>query len=205
MVGLTTTLQIDYEGRYSNALSKASSVDALYCDPDLLIREYFLSPLEQRAVSRKTIISHIKTWQSVLVIVSWGASGKAQDSYDGAINLLAETKNFRLLEFATSGAATYIGMLNKGLHVNFAENCLEIIIKSIACAYQVDAKQRFALLSNFIHLTDRRVIKATIIDALMIISDEIDVTTIRDVINVFTTDQDEYIRDYAEEALQGIE
>lgn len=87
MVATLTSTSIEYV-RNTSLTPKASSVVAFYSDPDLLIREYFLSSLEQRAKSRETIIKHIETLPSIFAILSWGASGKAREGYDGAVNLL---------------------------------------------------------------------------------------------------------------------
>lgn len=206
MVGVATNLTIEYGRNTAVTSAKSSSVDAAYSDPDLLIREYFLSSSTQRAISRKNIIKHIKTVASVFAILGWGASGKARDGYDGSVNLLAETGNFHLLKAVSLSAKEAYEQIirNTGKEV-FAENFLEILIKAIACAYQINANQRFRLLIDVVPQTDRRVVKASIIDALLMIADEMDVHSVREAIKNFVVDQDLYIRDYATEALQSID
>ena len=71
MVAVTTSSNVEST---SLVLAKTSSVDASYSDPDLLIREYFLSSSEQRARSRSVVSQHIKGITSVFAILSWGAS-----------------------------------------------------------------------------------------------------------------------------------
>lgn len=205
MAGLITSSK-DYKLESAETHPKTSSVDAYFSDPDLLIREYFLSSSSKRAKSRQTIIERINLLpKSILAVLSWGASGKTHDSYDGAINLLAETNSISLLELLSITARElYIPMLENPSYRVFAENCLEILIKAIACAYKVDPIQRYRLIFDVIPPTNRRTIKASVIDALLIIADEIDVNTIKNAIERYTFDKDQYICDYAKEALQEL-
>lgn len=205
MVTLVQSSSIEYREKTSFASVRTSSIDASYSDPDLLIGEYFLSSLTQRAISRKIIIQHIKTLQSIFAILSWGASGKTRDSYDGAVNLLSEISNLELLRLTCQAVEKpYAQMIGNPSTRVFAENFLEILIKAIACAYKVDAGQRLRLLTTALPETDERMIKASIIDALIILSDEADQDAVKAAIAGFSSDQDEYIRDYAAEALQDI-
>ncbi|GBO55184.1 hypothetical protein APA_3234 [Pseudanabaena sp. lw0831] len=204
MAGLITSSK-DYKLDNAQSFSKASSVDAYRSDPDLLIREYFLSSSLQRSKSRKVIFQYINSWQSVLDVLRWGANSKANESYDGAVNLLAEIDSFAVLEILGLVAKKlYIPMLDNEAHRCLADSCLEILIKSIACAYKVDPTQRYRLIFDVIPPTNRRTIKASVIDALLIIADEIDVNTIKNAIERYTFDKDQYICDYAKEALQEL-
>lgn len=206
MAGLITS-STDYIIENTTGRTKTSSVDAYYSDPDLLIREYFLSSSSKRAKSRQTIIEHINSLpNSVLAVLSWGASTKARDSHDGAVNLLAETNNLALLEvLGLAAKKVYIPMLENPSYRGFAETCLEILIKAIACAYRIDPRQRYRLIFDVIPPTNRRAIKASVIDALIIIANEIDVTTIKNAIERYTFDKDQYICEYAKEALQELD
>ncbi|PSB25354.1 hypothetical protein C7B82_23790 [Stenomitos frigidus ULC18] len=151
------------------------------------------------------IIQHIKSLKSIFEILSRGASGKARDSYDGAVNLLAEIDSFELLKNASQAAQkAYLLMLEKPSNLKFAESFLEILIKAIACAYKIDANQRLRLLRDILPQADRRMIKASMIDALTIISDEANLDSVKATIEQFASDQDQYIRDYATAALQDI-
>jgi len=205
MAGLITSSK-DYKLESAENRPKTSSVDAYFSDPDLLIREYFLSSSSKRAKSRQTIIERINLLpKSILAVLSWGASGKTHDSYDGAINLLAETNSISLLELlSVTARELYVPMIEDPSYRDFAETCLEILIKAIACAYKVDPIQRYRLIFNVIPPTNRRTIKASIIDALLIIADEIDLTTIKNAIGRYTFDKDQYICNYAKEALQEL-
>jgi hypothetical protein len=204
-MAVVTTSSIE-DINYANPASvKTSSVDAAYSDPDLLIREYFLSSSEQRAKSRSTIASHVQGLKSVFAILSWGASGKVQDSFDGAVNLLAETNDLEILNSACQTVKKpYLQMYRNPSTRVFSENFLEILIKAIACAYKVNANQRLRLLTQSVPSVDNRIIKASLIDALVLVSDEVDANTVQTAIERYTSDFDQYIRDYASEALQDI-
>lgn len=172
---------------------------------ELELRKYFFSSSAQRCASRKVIIQHIKSLKSIFEILSRGASGKARDSYDGAVNLLAEIDSFELFKNASQAAQkAYLLMLEDPSNWNFAESFLEILIKAIACAYKINANQRLQLLRDILPQADRRMIKASMIDALALISDEANLDSVKATIEQFVSDQDQYICDYAVAALQDI-
>ncbi len=203
MVAVTTSSDVESTNL---VLARTSSVDASYSDPDLLIREYFLSSSEQRARSRSVVAKHIKGWKTVFSILSWGASGKARDGFDGAVNLLAETSNLEVLSSACRAAETcYPQMYANTSTKVFSERFLEILTKAIACAYKINANQRLGLLAQILVLANNRVTAASLIDALVIISDESDVNLVKNLLKRFTNNSGQYIRDYALEALQEID
>ncbi len=203
MVAVTTSSNIESS---SFSLAKTSSVDAAYSDPDLLIREYFLSSLAQRARSRPVVAQHIKGVEAVFAILSRGASGNARDGFDGAVNLLAEINDLDVLTSACRAVKTYYPQMYANLSTRvFAERFLEILIKAIACAYKINANQRLGLLKHILTLANNRVTAASLIDALGIIADELDVNLVRDILEKFTHNSDQYIRNHALEALQEID
>lgn len=205
MTPIASSLLIKYQETIKPSSSSTSSVEAYNSDPDLLIKDYFQSSSSQRAASRKILIFHIKTLESVLAILSWGSTGKVHDGYDGAVNLLAEINNINLLRYVASVAEkVYIPMLQNSSKRNFAENSLEILIKAIACAYQIDAQQRFRLLVNVMPRTNRRVLNSALIDALILMADEIDLNIVKKAIETFTSNEDKYICDYAKDALEDL-
>lgn len=209
MVGLTTSS--GYTDSTDLVLAKTSSVDAAYSDPDLLIREYFLSSSAQRARSRSAIAQHIKEVITVFAILSWGASGKARDGFDGAANLLAEISDLEIFSSACKDIETFYAKMCASPSTKvFSERFLEILIKAIACAYKVNAGQRLRLLTQLLDLVENRITAASLVDALVIISDELNTNLVRKVLEEFTTPSsgryiDQYICDYALEALQDIE
>lgn len=195
MVTLINSLSSNLIDETRNTVS--SSVDlAYYQDPDLLIKEYFASSSSQRALSRQVIINQIKSLSEIVEILKHGSSGKYRDGYDAAVNLLAESNKLDLLD-AISRAFLRLP--------NIPDKHWEILIKSIACAYKINPIQKFSLIVDVIlPAINKRVLKAVIIDALSILADDIHIEVIQKILNGFTTDQDQYIRNYANETLQEI-
>jgi hypothetical protein len=205
-MAIATTSSIEYIENTEAEPVKTSSVDASYSDPDLLIREYFLSSSAQRAKSRATVAQQIRGLEAVFAILSWGASGKARDGFDGAVNLLAETKSLELLSSACKAVKTLYPQMYANARTRvFAERFLEILVKAIACAYRINADQRLSLLSQILTLVNNRITKASLIDALVIISDEVDVNAVQEALETFTHSTDQYICDYALEALEDLD
>jgi len=160
MVAVTTSSNVEST---SLVLAKTSSVDASYSDPDLLIREYFSSSSEQRARSRSVVSQHIKGITSVFAILSWGASSKARDGFDGAVNLLAETNDLELLSSACRAVKIrYPKMYAHASTRVFSERFLEILIKAVACAYKVNINQRLGLLVQLLALVNNRITTASL-------------------------------------------
>lgn len=205
-----TTSFTDCSPQAADSSLKTTSVDSRYSDPDLLIREYFLSSPAQRAKLRKLIFQKIKSWQSVLVILAWSRRKEVSDAYDGAVDLLAECTNIHFLQ----NAAQYLestSLLWRSSSSNIAnwsslDDFWEVLIKGIACTYNIPAQERFKLILNLFLVSKRRRIKAVLIDALVILSDEMDSQTIQNAISRFSSphEPDLYIRNYADEALQEL-
>lgn len=225
---IARSLSTDYQSVSSFNSSQFSSVEALSSDPDLLIKEYFTSSLEQRARVRRNIAQNIKSMWSVMDILSKGALSRYRDSYDGAINLLAEMEDAEILKQATRTAlyTLYRKNTESPLPRNFVDNFTEILIKSIACAYRINVRQRLDLIKQVLPLLDQainataftvggstttsvrsypvglhkvsqRLTKTSIIDALSILSDDGAFEESMSEIKVFTSDTDEYVSNYA--------
>ncbi|HBL57245.1 MAG TPA: hypothetical protein DDZ80_01320 [Cyanobacteria bacterium UBA8803] len=205
-----TTSFPDFSTQATDSSLKTTSVDSRYSDPDLLIREYFTSSSAQRAKLRKLIFQKIKLWQSVLAILAWSIRKEVSDAYDGAVDLLAECTDIYFLQSAAQyleSASLLWGASSSNIgNWSRLDDSWEVLIKGIACAYQIPAQERFKLILNIVQISNRRIIKAAIIDALVILSDEMDAQAIKNVISRFASlhEADYYIRNYAEEALQGL-
>lgn len=188
---------------------KTASTSSYYSDPDLLITQYFLSSPEQRAKSRKVIVKSITSIKSVIAVLKRGINGKARDAYDGAVDLLAEINDINLL----TDTGKYLAALSE-LLINSPDNNMllmldslwEIFIKGVGCAYHIPAEQRFRLLFNLITASNRRLFKATVIDAFLLIADEMDNKLIKNAIGRYSSDYeaDRFIRNYALEALEEL-
>ena len=235
----TSSVWQDSVPKKSNT-ERSSSVEAYYSDPDLLINEYFASSSEQRAVSRGVVIQHVKSVTSVLEILNRGASRSTCDSYNGAAYLLAEMSNIELLQKSACYAieGIYTGSRETSSSRLFAESFIEILIKAIACAYKIDARQRLVVLKRVLISANQKVgrlevdpvssslndlsavwekyfrihqdlsvhiLKTSIIDALVILSENSTENSAKKELRSFANDLDPYIRDYAIEALQDID
>ena len=164
---------------------------------------------EQRAKSRKVIVKSISSLKSVVAVLKWGINGKARDAYDGAVDLLAEINDINLLTDTGKYLAALSELLTNSPNNNMLlmlDSWWEIFIKGVGCAYHIPAEQRFRLLSSLIPASNRRLFKATVIDAFLVIADEMDTELIKDAIGRYSSDYeaDRYIRNYALEALEGL-
>ncbi len=197
----------DLSPQTGNSL-KTTSIGSRYTDLDLLIREYFLSSPAQRAKSRKLVFQNIKSWKSVLAILAWSKRKEVSDAYDGTVDLLAECTDISLLQDAAQylETASFLASSSNASNSSNLDEFWEVLIKGIACAYQIPSQERFRVILNLLTVSDRRIMKAAIIDALVILADEMDIQPIQNSISRFasTYEPDLYIRNYAEEALQGL-
>ncbi len=200
---------------YGVATVQATSVDALHGDPDLLIKEYFRSSPEQRAKSRAKVASLLKSYKSILAILELGYLSTTKDAFDGAVDLLAECKDFSLF----GNTVNYLLPLsswkmkdNSLQFINAHEIFWGILIKGIGCAYHLSSQSRLVLLHfivvNLSPIMNRRSIKAVFLDSLANIGVDLEEQEIEEqdwikqYINwVARNDRDEYIRDYAQETL----
>jgi hypothetical protein len=188
---------------------KTTSVDSryLYSDPDFLIREYFLSSPVKRAKLRKLVFQNIKSWLSILAILSWSRRKEISHAYDGASDLLAECADISFLKDAIQYLET-ASILTSSINSKLSslDDLWEVLIKGIAYAYQIPVEDRYRVISNLFSASNTRIIKAAIIDALVILADEINIELIKNSLSQFSSphEQDLYIRNYAEEAIQEI-
>jgi hypothetical protein len=193
---------------------KTTSVDSryLYSDPDSLIREYFLSSPATRAKLRRLVFQDIKSYQSILAILSWSRRKEVSDAYDAASDLLAECVDISFLKDAIQylETVTLLTASSSGSKLSDLDDFWEVLIKGIAYAYQIPVKDRFQVLFSLFPISNTRIFKAAIIDALVILADEMDdemdIEQIKNSLEKFSTphEQDLYIRHCAEEALQEI-
>jgi hypothetical protein len=189
---------------------QASSVNALYGDPDLLIKEYFQASAEQRAKLRSVIASRFNSFKSILTVLGWTHLATTKDAYDGAVDLLAECQEIRLMEEACEYllAVTTLANGDRDLQrLNLCERSWTVLLKGIGCAYRLRPQARLSLLQKIAGLLlqtiNRRSLKAILLDSLAILFDEeVDKDWIRTYVEFLSQhDRDEYIRGYAEETL----
>ena len=174
-------------------------------DPDLLIKEYFTSTPTQRTKNRKNLAKHISSVESVLEILKIGASREVRESYDGSVALLAEINNDELFQIVVLIVKKQYAIASKEINARrFLDDWLAILLKSIACSSKIKPEEKYRLIQALIPVSSRRVVKAAIIDSLNILADQLELSSIKNAIEEFTSDEDQYISKYAEEALQDL-
>jgi hypothetical protein len=171
-------------------------------DPDLLIREYFLaSPSKRRLMARKTA-KQIKSVKAILAVMNLSLKKDIKEGFDGAVALLAECDEATIRALKSP----QLDYSNRRHNLLDTEQKMEILITAIACASNISPRKRFNAVVKLITPTQRRAIKAAIIDALIILSDEFSIDAIKEYLNNYSSncESDQYIREYANEALQDI-
>jgi len=173
-------------------------------DPDLLIREYFLAKPDDRSRLQKHIAKHINSVGAILEILEWSTKSRVQEAYDAAIDLIAECSdvnailkivNQKLINHATDSS-----------NMPSIEEKWEVLIKGIACNQNIFANQKFHTITQLIPVSKRRLVKTAIIDALLIMHDEVDTNSITEQLAIFASskESDKYIQEYAKEAMEEI-
>jgi hypothetical protein len=137
---------------------KTTSVDSryLYSDPDSLIREYFLSSPATRAKLRRLVFQDIKSYQSILAILSWSRRKEVSDAYDAASDLLAECVDISFLKDAIQylETVTLLTASSSGSKLSDLDDFWEVLIKGIAYAYQIPVKDRFQVLFSLFPISN---------------------------------------------------
>ncbi len=167
----------------------------------ILIDHYFQSDPSQRKGRTETIAKHITSTNLILKILKRGTSRKIPEAFDATVMLLAECGNIIISTLES------MPKINNGIKDIFLlEERWEILIKSIACATHIPAQQRFDAIIKLIPDSNRRLIKTAIIDALLIMEDEIDSEFIKSQLKHFLSDEehDNYLKEYAKEAWEDI-
>lgn len=140
------------------------------------------------------------TGYEILDILS---QSRCSDGFDNAINLLSRYGD-DLIKVVNSGE---VDKSSEDRNNTAIEEEWEVLIKGIACAYNLSVEERFDTITRLISGQKSRLVKASIIDALLIIQDEIKPDFIKKYLTSFLSSDevDEYIRDYAQEAIDDID
>lgn len=208
---INKTISTDVESRdFSSQSYKTTSIDSRYqeSDPDLLIREYFLASPSQRAKQRNLVFQMIQSWQSVLLILIWSKRKSIADAYEGAVNLLAECTEIHLFQETARylEASSLLASCSKNQTLSNLDDFWEVLIQGSACASAIPVQERLHFIQKLFLSSQRRAVKAAIIDALVILSDEINIPLVKNLLGRFTSEyeSDIYVRNYAEEALKNL-
>lgn len=197
--------ELEFGGKSVNDYSKIPELtkSSFKNDPDLLIREYFITKPSDRKHLRKCTAKHINSVEAILEILEWSTKNYVQEGYDGAVDILAECNDV-VLKVASQRLIDHIPNRSD---ISAQEEKWEVLIKGIACSQVISAQRRFNVITNLISETNNsRSVKAAIIDALLIMQSEVDVNSIKSHLASFlaTNELDKYIQKSAKEAMEEI-
>jgi hypothetical protein len=166
---------------------------------EYVISEYFLLSPSDRPTQCKDVANNITTVDDIMLVLAWGNDREIQESYDSAVDLLAQCGEI-LLNFIDTEFVR--GILRRNLFIYEEE--LSMLTKGIALSDDLSFQKKMEGITKLMS-SSRRVIKAAIIDALSHIKDQTnaDDLTIRSHLTEFSSDNepDQYIRQYAKNEL----
>ena len=165
---------------------------------DLLIKGYFLADPSNRPIQCKYIGRLLNSVEGILLVLDWSRKKTVKEPYDSAVDLLSKC-----------GKILFKVIDNESITSLFTEDIiayeekLEVLITGIAFAHRIPSQERLKAITDLIP-SSRRIIKAAIIDALLILQDEISFDILKDHLARFLSadELDEYIRQYAKDALE---
>lgn len=165
---------------------------------DSLIQGYFLADPSNRPKQCKNIGRYLNSVEGILLVLDWSRKKMIKEPYDSAVDLLARCGKI-LLKVIDNESIT--DLFTKDI-IAYEEK-LEVLITGIAFAHSIPPQERLTAITSLIP-SSRRVIKAAIIDALLILDDEVSSDILKYYLAKFlSTDEiDEYIRQYANDALK---
>ncbi|MFM2061524.1 MAG: hypothetical protein RLZZ507_1194 [Cyanobacteriota bacterium] len=167
----------------------------------ILIKDYFQSHPNNRKALAQKVAKQITSVKLVLEVLDLGTSRKIREGFDATVMLLAECGNVII---STLNHLPKPSPDNKNLLV--LEKKWEILITSIACTSNIPVQRRFNTIVKLIPDSNRRSVRTAIIDALLIMEDEVDVESIKSQLEYFLSDSehDEYVKKYAKEAIEDM-
>lgn len=165
---------------------------------DFLIKGYFLADPSDRPIQCKFIAKYLNSVKGILLVLDWSRKKNVKESYDSAVDLLSECGKILL---KVIGNEEIRSLFTKD--VIAYEEKLEVLITGIAFAHSIPAQERLEVITHLIP-SSRRSIKAAIIDALVILQDEVNSDLLKYHLTRFlsTDELDEYVRQYAKDALE---
>jgi hypothetical protein len=165
---------------------------------ELLIKGYFLAAPRDRPIQCNFIAKYLNSVEGVLLVLGWSREKTVKEYYDSAVDLLSECGKI-LLKVINNEVITSLYTKD----VMAYEEKLEILITAIAFAHRIPPQERLESITNLIP-SSRRLIKAAIIDALVILQDEVSSNILKHYLAKFSSNDelDEYVRQYATDALE---
>jgi hypothetical protein len=170
---------------------------------NFLIKPYFKYSPEERIKLSKAFARHVDSVEDVLFILKCGNSREMKEGFDSAIALVAECDATLLSETVNWLRNLFIYDVEKARKYEYS---WDILILGIACASHLSSAQKLKLfLSLFVNSLGRAT-KATLIDSLKMLEEEIDSELIKISLERFVSSNelDTYIRYYAQEAIDDL-
>jgi len=182
------------EQRLREPLSKKDNYNYL----DLLLQGYFLAHPSDRPIKCKFIAKHLNSVEGILLVLDWSRKKTVKESYDSAVDLLAECGKILFKVISNEVIASWVTK-----DIIAYEEKLEVLIKGIALAHSIPSQERLKAITHFIP-SSRRLIKTAIIDALLLLQDEVNCDILKYHLASFLSNAelDEYVRQYAKDALE---
>lgn len=167
-------------------------------DLDLLIQGYFLANPSDRPIQCKFIAKYLNSVEGILLVLDWSRKKTVKESYDSAVDLLLECGKILLKVISHEMIRSWVTK-----DIIAYEEKLEVLIKGIALAHSIPSQERLEAITNLIP-SSRRLIKTAIIDALLILQDEVNFDILKYHLASFLSNAelDEYVRQYAKDALE---
>jgi hypothetical protein len=165
---------------------------------DLLIKGYFLADPSDRPIQCKFVAKYLNSVKAILLVLDWSRKKTVEESYDSAVDLFSECGKI-LLKAINNEAITSLATKD----IVAYEEKLEVLIKGIAFAHNIPSQEKLEAITKLIPIS-RRLIKTVIIDALLILQDEVNIDILKNHLASFLSAEelDEYVIQYAKDALE---
>lgn len=203
------TDRFKFTSEYLNIKVDSNCQDVETYDRDFLVRDngllkrYFLDSPDERVRKRQHFARYVQTIEDVFFILKCGNMREIQEGFDGAVALLAECNTSALVQTISWVRQLWINNFEKARKY---ESYWEILILGVACATNLSPQRKLELFSGLFIQNLGRATKAALIDALRMLEGKIDIDLIKDCLERFISknELDEYIRNYAQEAIDDL-
>ena len=165
------------------------------------IKEYFSLKPSARAELRKKYSVYIKSKEEVFGILEFGnARSSVIDAYDAAVDILAECDKDVLTDAIEIARKKYISDKNFEIAQSWEKNW-EILIKALSCALKIESYRKMSLLLSLCDPRNKlsRLIKLTLIDAIIDLDIDKDLAMVMLQIFMSERESDNLVRNYASE------
>jgi hypothetical protein len=165
------------------------------------IEQYFAYSPEERVKNSGFFDRYVKTSDDVLFVLKCATYRDTREGFDGGVAILAECSEEILIEMFHRLRQLFIHSPEKA---KIYENYWEILILAIACAKRLSEMQKFQLFQSLFVNNLGRAVKTSLIDGLRLL--DFDPELIKICLERFLSprEQDDYIRAYAQEAIDDL-